>query len=81
VINAQEDSSIEAPIPNMFFSSSNLASSVVVVATIVLGFGHSNHTIKNEITTLASYSDANMIAFPHPTKPSIIHKALKCGST
>jgi hypothetical protein len=38
--NAQEDSSIKAPIPNTFSSSSNYASSTVVAIVIVLGFNY-----------------------------------------
>jgi hypothetical protein len=78
--NAWEDSSIGAPIPNIFSSSSNFASLVVVTTTIVLGFNHSKHTIRSGITILSSYLNVNLIAFMQPTKFSTIHKAMKHGS-
>jgi len=77
--NAQEDSSIKAPIPNTFSSSSNYASSTVVAIVIVLGFNYWKHIIKSGITILTSYFDANLITFLHPTKLSTMHKTLKCG--
>jgi len=79
VTNVQEDSSIKAPIPNIFSSSSNSASSVVITTTIVLGFNYSKHIIKNGIIILASYLNANLITFFHPTKLSTMHKTLKHG--
>jgi hypothetical protein len=59
VTNTKKDSSIQAHIPNIFSSSSNLTSLVVVVDAMVLGFNHSKHTIKKRITTLAPYLDVN----------------------
>jgi hypothetical protein len=76
VSNAQEDSSIKAPIPNIFSTSSNYASSAVVATAIVLGFNYSKHIIKSGVTILASYIDANLITFLHPTKLSTMHKTL-----
>jgi len=78
--NVQEDFLIKAPIPNIFSSNSNSTSLVVVANAMVLGFSHSKHTIRRGITTLASYSYANQIAFSHPTKHFIMRKALKCHS-
>ncbi len=80
VSNAWKDFSIEVPISNIFFSSSNLTSSIIVTDAMVLGINYSKHTIKRGITTLALYLDANRIAFLHSTKLSTVHKALKCGS-
>jgi hypothetical protein len=64
VTNAQEDSSIKAPIPNTFSSSSNYTSIAVVAIAIVLGFNDSKHIIKSGITILASYFDANSSYIP-----------------
>ncbi len=78
--NVRKYSLIKAPIPNIFCSSSNLASSINVILVIILGFSHSKHTIKSKIIILASYSYVNLIAFPYPTKLSTMHKTLQCGS-
>jgi hypothetical protein len=59
VTNAQKDLSIEAHIPNIFSSSSNLTSLVVVVNVMVLGFNCSKHTIKKRIATLAPHLNVN----------------------
>jgi hypothetical protein len=80
VTNAWEHSSIQASIPNIFSSSSNFASLIVVTTKTVLGFNHSKHTIRSGITILSSYLNVNLIAFMWPTKFSTIHKALKHGS-
>jgi hypothetical protein len=48
VTNVQQDSSIEAHIPNIFSSSSNLTSLVVIVDAMALGFNRSKHTIKKK---------------------------------
>ncbi len=79
--NVQEDSSIEAPTPNMF--SSNFEPATLTTTTIdvlAIRFSWSKHTIRRGITTLTSYLGANQIASPHPTKFSTMCKALKCGS-
>jgi hypothetical protein len=76
VTNARKDFSIEVFIPNIFSSSSNLTSSIIVIDAMVLAFSYSKHTIKRGITTLASYLDANQIAFLHSTKLSTIQKAM-----
>jgi hypothetical protein len=47
---------------------------------MAVGFSQSKHTIKRGTTTLTSNLDANQITFPHPTKFSTMHNALKCGS-
>jgi hypothetical protein len=65
--NAQKDFSIEVSTLNIFSSSSNFTSSIIVIDAMVLGFSYSKHTIKRGITTLASYLDANRIAFLHST--------------
>jgi hypothetical protein len=80
VNNARKGFSFEVSTPNIFSSSSNLTSSIIVTNAMVLGFNYSKHIIKRGITTLASYLDANRIAFLHSTNLSTIHKALKCGS-
>jgi hypothetical protein len=54
VTNAQKYSSIEAHIPNIFSSSSNLTSLVIIVDAMVLGFNRSKDTIKKIITTLGT---------------------------
>jgi len=82
VTNAREDSSIEAPTPNIFSSNSSSMTSIVAItvdALMVVRFNHSKQTIKR-VTILASYSMANQMAFPCPNKISITCKNLKCGS-
>jgi hypothetical protein len=59
VTNVQKDFSIEACIPNIFYSSSNLTSSVLVIDAMILQFSCSKHTIKKRITTLALYLNVN----------------------
>jgi len=78
--NAQKDSSIKAPVPNIFCSNSNPTSSINLVLVTILGFSHSKHTLKSEIIILASYLNVNLIAFLHPTKLCTMHKTLQCGS-
>jgi hypothetical protein len=80
VTNVRKDFAIEVPTPNIFSSSSNLTSSIIVTYAMVLGFSYSKHTIKRGITTLASYLDANQIAFQHSAKLSTFHKVVECGS-
>jgi hypothetical protein len=57
--NVQKDFSIEACIPNIFYSSSNFTSSVLVIDAMILQFSCSKHTIKKRITTLALYLNVN----------------------
>jgi len=81
MINAWEDFSIEAPTPNMFSSSSGLATSIAEITNVpATRFSQSKHTIKRRTTTLTSYLDVNQIAFLCPTKFSTICNALKWGS-
>ncbi len=70
--NAQKDSSIEAPTPNMFFSSYSPTTSIIAIANVLaIGFSRSKHTIKRGITTYTSYSNVNQIppSFPLCFKP------------
>ncbi len=63
-----------------FFSSSSLTTLIVAIANVpTTRFNQSKHTIKRRTSTLTSYSDANRIAFPHPTKFSTMCNALKQG--
>jgi hypothetical protein len=62
VTNAHEDSSIEAPTPNIFssnFSPTTSTITIVADALMAIKFNHSKHTIKKGITILTSYSMAN----------------------
>jgi hypothetical protein len=80
-INDQEDSSIEAPTLNMFASSfGHVASIATIVDVLGIRFSQSKHTIKRGTIALTSYSNANQIAFPRPTKFAIMLNALKWGS-
>jgi hypothetical protein len=77
----QEDSSIEAPTLNMFASSCCHVASIATIADVLAtGFSRSKHTVKRGTTTLTSYSNANRIAFPRPTKFAIMSNALKWGA-
>jgi hypothetical protein len=79
--SVQEDFPIEAPTPNMFSSSFGPATSnTTTIDVLAIGFSLSKHTIKRGTTTLTSYSNANQIASPCPTKFSSKCKALKHGS-
>jgi hypothetical protein len=79
--SVQEDSSMEAPTPNMFFSSFGLTTSTTTTTYVLaIGLSYAKHTIKRGTTTLTSYLNANRIASQHPTKFSTMCKALKHGS-
>jgi hypothetical protein len=75
--NDQENSSVEAPTIDMFFSSFGpIATFAGVLAT---WFNRSKHTIKKGTTTLTSYSNANRIAFSCPTKVYHYAQCLETG--
>jgi hypothetical protein len=56
VTGVQEDSTIEAPTPNMFSSSYGLTTSTAAITDVLATwFSSSKHTIKRGTTTLTSY--------------------------
>jgi len=69
------------PPHNNFFSNFDFTRlNVATIDAMVIGFNRSKHTIKTKTTTLTSYSNANQITFPHPTKFFTMCKDLKHGS-